>query len=131
MVRFTKTLSSVDFAVKNNARIVTLNRPKESYFKFIAQIWFLIPAEISQKALNALNHDMVRKMRPQLAEWENQDFGCAIIKVLLCWRFMTSLAEYFTWVGTWTNSRIQKSITNSGKKTLNDVIKTLIVKMTS
>ena len=60
MVRFTQIMkSSVEFATRQNARIVTLNRPK---------------------ALNALNHEMVKEMRPQLKQWEEQEFACAIIK---------------------------------------------------
>lgn len=41
--------SGVDFIVKQNARILSLNRPK---------------------ALNALNHEMVKSMRPKLDAWK-------------------------------------------------------------
>ena len=44
--------SGVDFIVKENARIISLNRPK---------------------ALNALNHPMVKEMRPQLEQWKERD----------------------------------------------------------
>jgi len=43
--------SGVDFIVKENARIISLNRPK---------------------ALNALNHPMVKEMRPQLEKWKER-----------------------------------------------------------
>ena len=43
--------SGVDFIVKENARIISLNRPK---------------------ALNALNHPMVKEMRPQLENWKER-----------------------------------------------------------
>ena len=60
MVRFTQIRkSAVDFATRNNARVITLNRPK---------------------ALNALNHEMVKAMRPQLTAWSGESFSCAIIK---------------------------------------------------
>ena len=49
-MRGTRSLrSSVEFLVKGNAGIVNLNRPK---------------------ALNALNHEMVKEMRPQLEKWK-------------------------------------------------------------
>ena len=44
--------SGVDFIVKENARIISLNRPK---------------------ALNALNHPMVKEMRPQLEKWKERE----------------------------------------------------------
>jgi len=51
--------SGVDFIVKENARIISLNRPK---------------------ALNALNHPMVKEMRPQLEQWKSEDIGVIIIR---------------------------------------------------
>ena len=44
--------SGVDFIVKENARIISLNRPK---------------------ALNALNHPMVKEMRPKLEQWKERE----------------------------------------------------------
>lgn len=51
--------SSVEFFTKGNAGIVNLNRPK---------------------ALNALNHEMVKLMRPQLDKWKKEEFPLIIIK---------------------------------------------------
>lgn len=51
--------SGVDFARTGNAGIISLNRPK---------------------ALNALNHPMVKSMRPQLREWESSSLGLVLIK---------------------------------------------------
>ena len=54
--------SSVEFLTKGNAGIVNLNRPK---------------------ALNALNHEMVKLMRPQLDKWKEIDFNTTLALILL------------------------------------------------
>lgn len=47
------------FSRIGNAGLITMNRPK---------------------ALNALNHPMVKVMRPQLREWETAPIGMVVLK---------------------------------------------------